>query len=717
MASLIAIGVAGCGGGSSSSSDKVATGGTPEPAPVADEVVISGVAATGAAFADASVVINDRTGRIVGSGRTDLSGFFSIKPNPLYEPPLVITASRTNAAGGQDSLVSMADTRTSSTVNVNTISNLVAAWMSATGDPASLATELANGRVTLNEDALIANWTKVSSVLKALLDTIKISINDVRSGPAPANGTGVDQLLDSLDVSITRNTDDTSTIEITIKTAGDSQEMPVIRFTNSTLLENALKANGITATTIQNQPITAAMLPAAGTSAQLADLLKRMTACHALPTATRVSNRAGAASDVTAQECRSIFKNNNPAAYLHFGAKVGAKGAFQTLFSENGTGVAFGQGTFEYKRDNGDIVFSYVSVDRNLVSRNEESVASPGSDGRLSLAGNQYLYAGSVNAMAERREFMDERFPSYISTGYDFKVPLQMAGDREVSRVDVISPVGIRYSLVRGTNAMALPLRDRNFNIELNDDGTAAASSSAFVRLRSIMEFDLMLNEGRIVGPVPYTGERNRQIPQSPASEEAIAAYPPRGIWTFEYFTSAAAAPVARQTVRTRARALTPRELFATTFKLNPVNRLRETTRSYYTITSQSMKPLVDRMNPLLPPATLFLPLAGLTSTSYEWSATPGASPPPLLPLSIRVFGFMIDPSAIPSVRDFIDKIDLTPEMRQATVSCGVNSQSSHCDANGAYLENTWLDGVDLLTRDIYGREYSLHYTTWRTRL
>lgn len=128
----------------------------------------------------------------------------------------------------------------------------------------------------------------------------------------------MDELLDSLNVSITRNTDDTSTIEITIKTAGDGQEMPVIRFTNSTLLKDALKANGITATTIQNQPITAASLPAAGTSAQLADLLRRMTACHALPTATRVNNQAGTASDVTGQECRSIFRNNNPAAYLHF---------------------------------------------------------------------------------------------------------------------------------------------------------------------------------------------------------------------------------------------------------------------------------------------------------------------------------------------------------------------------------------------------------------
>lgn len=180
MSSLIAIGVAGCGGGSSSTS-----------APVADEVVIRCVAATGAAFADASVIINARTGRIVGSGRTDLSGFFSIKSNPFHEPPLVITASGTSAAGGQDSLVSMADTRTSSTVNVSTISNLVAAWMSATGDPASLANELANGRVTLNEDALIANWTKVSSVLEALLETIKTSIDDVRSGPAPANGTAL----------------------------------------------------------------------------------------------------------------------------------------------------------------------------------------------------------------------------------------------------------------------------------------------------------------------------------------------------------------------------------------------------------------------------------------------------------------------------------------------------------------------------------------------
>ena len=86
--------------------------------------------------------------------------------------------------------------------------------------------------------------------------------------------------------------------------------MPVIRFTNVELLDLILKENGITATTIQNRTIQATSLAAPGTSAQIADLLKRMNAGFSLPVPTRVNNSTNTVVD---PQCRTLFKNDDPA--------------------------------------------------------------------------------------------------------------------------------------------------------------------------------------------------------------------------------------------------------------------------------------------------------------------------------------------------------------------------------------------------------------------
>jgi hypothetical protein len=534
-----------------------------------------------------------------------------------------------------------------------------------------------------------------------LLTALKTEIADLRSGLAPANGKGPDLLLDTLDISITKNTNNTSTIEMTIKTAGDSQEMPVIRFTNSMLLEQILKTNDITATAIRNQPIQAANLPAPGTSTQIADLLKRMNACFALPVNTRVNN---ATSTVTAPQCRALFRNDDPATYLHFGATVGPASAFPGLFSESGTGAGFGQGIFEYTRDNGDVVFSYVSVNKNLTSRREESVATLGRDGNMRLTGNQYRFAGTVNPMLEARLYMDGGLKSLISTGYDIKVPLQEINDEKIVRVDVTSPRGTRYSLVRSTSAMTLPELDAKFAPKLNDDGMVADSSSAFVRLSVVTVTDFIFHNGRSVEKVPYTGERNLQLPRQSETNDTIASYPPRGIWIMEYFTGKSALPVARQMVRTKARAMSIDEIGS-----NP----SASPFSSYHISDDSLAPLLDRLYSSSPGSGLFLPLQGLASTSYTWTTL--AKPPdsPLLPIFIRVQGTVLT-SSIPPFLDFEDNADLTPDMRQVTVGCGFKSGVLHCDSQGRYAENTWLDSVQLLSRDAYGREFSYTVSTWR---
>lgn len=689
--------VAGCGGSDHSSSASAAPSSPPESPPASSAVVISGVAASGAPLVNARVNIVDQRGMSIGSGHTAADGSFSVDIDPSFKPPMVLTAT-----GTDDTLVGTVDTRTSATVNINTVSTLVAALMSATGDPSMLASELASGQVTFDEQSIAANWNKVDSILKPLLTALKTEIGNLRSGLAPANGTGPDLLLDAVAITITRNLNGTSTIEISIKSAAEGQEMPVIRFTNSMLLEKILTDNGITPTTIRNQPIQAANLPAPGTSVQIADLLKRMTACFSLPPETRVNSVAGT---VTAPQCRSLFRNDDPAAYLHSGAAVGPAGAFAGLFAESGTGAGFGQGTFEYKLDNGDIAFGFVSVDKNLTSRREESVATPGPDGKLRLAGNQYKLAGSVHPLAEARTYVDTRLESLISTGYEIRIPLQKHDGEDIVRVDVTSPRGTKYSLVRGTSSMTLPRLDSNFAPELNDDGTIASSSSAFVRLRVVTAASFFFNNDVSVSKLPYPRERDLQLPRQSETDDIIASYPPRGIWKLEYFKAGSAGPAARQLVRTRARAMTISELGASR-SVNPLY-------SYY-VTNESLAPLLERINLSSPGSGLYLPLTDLASTSYGWTTI--AKPPltPLVPVSIRVLGTLLTPVSIPPIQDFVDDASLSADMLEATVRCGVNNAVPHCDGQGRYLENTWLEGIQLLSRDSYGREFLSAKSTWR---
>jgi hypothetical protein len=537
-----------------------------------------------------------------------------------------------------------------------------------------------------------------------VLTALNTDIAVLRSGPAPANGAGPDRLLDALDIAITKNADSTSTstIEISIKCAGEEQEMPLIRFTNTMRLEQILNDNGITPTAIQNQAIQAANLPASGTSAQIADLLKRMTACFSSPVATRVNIAAGT---VTAPQCRSLFKNDDPANYLHSGAVVGPASAFPGLFAESGTGAGYGRGTFEYKRDNGDIVFSFISISKTLVSRREESVATPGRDGKLRLTGNQYRFAGSVNPMAEVRGYMQSGLGGLISTGYDIKVPLQEINDEKIVRVDVTSPRGIRYSLVRGTSSMTLPQLDSNFTPERNDNGEIADSSSAFVRLKVMNASDIIFSNEKLATAVRYTGERDLQLPRQNETDDTIASYPRHGIWTLAYFTANRAVPAATQAVRTRARAMSVGELIH--------NRPGVPLYSYH-LKDESFKPLLDRLYSSSPGSRLYLSLQDLPSTTYAWSTYLPPHFTPLAPVSLRVLGTLLTPSSIPPFLDFVDNVDLSPDMKQATVPCSFDTGVLHCDAQGRYLENTWLDGVQLFSRDNYGREFSYVASTLR---
>jgi len=216
---------------------------------------------------------------------------------------------------------------------------------------------------------------------------------------------------------------------------------------------------------------------------------------------------------------------------------------------------------------------------------------------------------------------------------------------------------------------------------------------------------DFIFNAGRAVEKVANTGERDLQLPKQAETDEMIAPYPPCATWTMEYFTEKSTTPVARQTVRTRVRAMSMEEL-GSNLSVMPLHA--------FSLTQESLSPLLARLHNATAASGLSLPLQDLPATSYAWSTI--AKPPlkPLVPVSFRVLGMLLAPASIPLLMDFADSIELDPDIRQATVPCARGTGIFHCDAQGRYLKDTWLDYVQLLGRDRYTRGFSSMTSTWR---
>ena len=369
--------LAGCGGGSSNTS---AGGGGVQ------AVQITGTAATGAPFDGANVTIIDSTGAAVGTGTTGADGSYTITLATGAKPPFVIKAVRDDLT-----LVSVAPNTTTTNVNITPITNLIAARLSASGDPAKLADEMKANPDLLSATKVNAKVEEIVAVLKPLLDAVGTSVNPL-TGKFVADGTGADRVLDSLSIKITP-TASGSNIEVAVKLASDDQP-PLVQFNSSDSSINSLPA------------ITdASKLIESGTAPLIAALLERITACHALPTTERVNNantNSGTAADIKASTCKSLFSDDNPGLYKHNGRIVGGNSAtndWASIFHDGGTKAVYDRGVYDFSRANGDLVISFRVTTADGAAQERSLVAAKTTvDGKpqLRIAGNGYLYAGEV---------------------------------------------------------------------------------------------------------------------------------------------------------------------------------------------------------------------------------------------------------------------------------------------------------------------------------
>ncbi|MEI6546788.1 MAG: carboxypeptidase regulatory-like domain-containing protein [Burkholderiales bacterium] len=550
------IALAGCGGSDSSTTtgttstggttasggSTTTTGGSLTTIPTTpSSVVLSGTAATGAALADASLKIYDATGAVVCEIKTGSDGAYSCDLGISPKPPFVLVATLDDVK-----LVSIAPDATTGTVNITPLTNLIASTLSSNGDPQQLVDDIKSTPASVDAAKVKASVDRVMAALKPLLDALGTQGNPITTA-FKADGTGQDRLLDLLQVSV-RPDGSGANNEVTVKSAPSASDSDSLRI--------SFKSSDTTIAPLPTGSVSAESLGTDNVAVLVSDMLKRMTACYAVPLADRVTNGSATGSMPKSPACTSLFVDNDPARFLSNGATVSPTAAFKGMFYESGTGVAYDRGSFEFKRVNGDYVFSYRWTAADGSTDNENMVARKDGDS-LKLIGNQYKYNATVRPYAQTRDLVNTPAFSSINTGYNIWIANRTAGGGSAvfSKVLVTTPKG---NVVTYCPSGALSYLVIEKSATQCGQGKVLASTSV-LRLAGryidpTNQTDLSVKEGGIVFVNPAM------------TDEMIASIPDQSVWKLEFFHADGVTPNEVQTYRTNSRAMTLAEVAASTF-------------------------------------------------------------------------------------------------------------------------------------------------------
>ncbi len=520
-----------CGGGGGSASSNIN---------------ISGIAALGAPMVGARVQIYDANGAalLATAATVSASGSYSASIPSNAKFPLVIITDD----GVQPVVSVVTDPSQSGQVNVNQLTNLIAARLSPSGDPVSLVNQIAANLATVNNNTLSAQKQSLNQAIQPLLSPMGLpNIVDPVAISFTPNGTGFDKLLDTLDVKISPN-GTSSTIDITVrKSIAEDAELPNVTFSSNSAIA-ALPA------------VNANELVANGLSVKIQDLLDQMTRCFALPKNDRVSNTQGTAASVTAADCKAIFFANDPSRYRSSGSVVAFNQHFSGLFSAN-PGVKFIAPKYFYTVSesvpNGpqanDVVFGYRWQDEYGNFQYERNVARQDTDGKYRIIGNQYRYPGGVSPYAQRREFIKDPNYTYNSVGYVFDIPCNNNTKNWVKVVITTPPInsaGDRGDITMMPNVTNGVCNYSYFTVSPDDINP---SGTGFIRLQSKFESAAPVSHPRV-----KEGSFLAFV-DTDFTDAQIEKAPQFGTWKFEYFFSGnnTNTPDATQYFKTIARAKT----------------------------------------------------------------------------------------------------------------------------------------------------------------
>lgn len=652
-------------GGSGSDDSKV----EPEPekpvvpvAPVATQ--LTGVAATGAALAQAAVLVLDRAGATVCDTQTDAQGAYQCTLAAGVARPLVIRASKDDTV-----LYSTTAETGDARANVTPLTHIIVSKLAPDGNPASLSGLLATTPSAVTATTLKAQTDALLAALQPLLAALNLGTLDPLAGTLVADGTGQDKLLDSITVSV-RPDGVAANIEVTVKTlptAGNSAPVSI-----------QFRSNDVTIMPLPNTLTGGSLAPVPAPSV-VAELFARLRACYALPLTQRVNAvndstaAVGGPADVIAPACRSLFLNDDPASFLSNGARVGRSasntGAFAGLFRPGSTGLTWFPGKVEFFRSNGDMVVSGGWRDNQGNTANETYVVRNVAN-TLKLVGNQYRYGATARAWGEDRDFLNTPQFSYYSTGYNVRVDnlTDGTGAPIFRKVLVTTPAGETLTLVPAPGQRLL---------SISPDGTNVGSSS-------VLRLAAGYRDTALVADPPSVKEPTLAFASPTLSDTQIGALQDQGVWTFEFFHADSGIANVTQQSRTVSRPFTIGEL-----RLKPMVQFTAAARA------ELMADSADGFSRFTEVETAQIGDA----TTPAWSVPLGA----LAPTSLGIFGRAPFGSTTQGVSGnrFDDTANVSSTATWGVVPCTSQSNADrHCAGQGLYALNTTVNMVELWVLD-----------------
>ena len=653
-ASLLLIGgLAACGGGGGGGDTPVAA----VPAPTA--FTVAGTAATGAPFAGATITIIASDGTTYGGGATDVTGAdgsYSLTLPISAKPPFVV-----QATGASQTLVSVVAQAQDTTTNITPVTNLIASRLSASGDPTKLAAEIQANPALVSAAAVKAKVAEVVAMIQPLMTAVGDS-TDPLNGKIVANGTGADQVLDSLSISITPSSANSVNISVSVKQQlADNAQPAAVVFTNTSAPPAALPT------------VTAASLVPTGTAPLIADFLQRMTACYALPLSDRVTSGGTKAADIIAPACKTLFAGDDPTNYKGDGALVSSTGAFSGIFISARTGATFDRGNYAYTRNNGDLVIAYRGTDSSgnsayytLVVRTDPNT------GKLKAIGNQYQYSGGVNPYHQLRTFINQPAATYYSTGYNLNVTnvLDASGKSIFNKVVVTAPNGSALTLQPAAGYSYLPLVK-----------STGVSGTSFLRIESV--YADATKSGN-----PANADTTLFFASTPLTDSQIAALPDQSVWQFDYYLAGntTTTPDATQYYRTLKRAMTIAEL---------------QTQSLATLTAADIASIATNSKTNAS-GGMYLPTPATGPATLDWMVPAGA----LAPTSIQIWG---GTTVAGKSISYSDSASVGSTALTGTISCTPASAADvHC--SGGNFVPGGFSGEYLSAFDSVGRQFASYY-------
>lgn len=665
---------------------------------------VTGIAATGAPLVDASVQIYDNQGRpllatpaVVGD-----DGKYSAEIPAGAQGPFVFEVSN-----GTEKFYSVMADKSSSQLNINPLSHLIAAKLSPTGNPFTLAGEIAAGSAQVTTASTTTEVTRVMEALTPLATALGLGSINPMTTRFNADGTGFDRMLDSLDVKVEPKTGG-SQIDLTLKQAvREDQDLPVISFA---LGETPAQLTGVQAT----------KLVSAGLTPKIQALMKQLTDCYATPLANRVTLNATTASDITSSTCKDAFIGSDPVNYRSSGMRVARGEHFSGIFTTPHTSaVKFSDPKFLYTVENnvaggpqaGDTVFAYRWKDENGNFQIERAIGRIDTDGKFRLIGNQYKFDVGVTPYAQRRTFLRQVESTYLSVGYVFSLSCDQLyqrprfGNPRILKVKVVPPGFNDSDAITLVPNQTGGVCNNSFftlatTVTTDEMGDAATpSGTGFIRLQSRYEAvdttatNHPANHERFLFFAVDNG--------SDFSNQDIQAIPQFGTWKFLYYSNVTAnsQPVATQFFKTTARSMT-------------VDGFRKTVKLPSLVTNSLIDSSVCNIAGK-PSTYCYVPSPSSGPFELQWTKS-NASAAESPTHSARIFGRKNRDAQLSVVGNTFDEsVRFGSTSRSTRIRCGqgdsiVRPYCSGTDSNNAsYKPEAVIDAIDLVSRLADGSEAS----------